>query len=299
MGIKLFDIQKNSFAREDVPAESLMRFLYGNPIGALSVWALFKRGFFSRLCGMWAASKRSAKAVAPFVAKNGINCDEMVFSPEKYETFNAFFTRRLVDGARPIEDAGNENAVSFPSDGRHLLVRNVSEADKFYAKGQRFDLRAFFGDAELARNFGGGDMLISRLAPVDYHRFHFPLSGCIAARRLINGALYSVSPIALVPRLSVLWENRRVMNIVENPKFGFYAFFEIGATNVGSIVNTRNVGDCVARGDEAGYFNFGGSCVISIFPKGVKWNEKLVQMSAEGVECYAKEGMKAGEFVGV
>ena len=85
--------------------------------------------------------------------------------------------------------------------------------------------------------------------------------------------------------------------MVQTPKFGFYAFVEIGATNVGGIVNTRRVGDFVSRGDEAGYFNFGGSCIITILPKRkIVWDQSLEKMSASGIECYAKAGMKAGEF---
>lgn len=295
MSIKLYNLSTGDFIYENVPAEPFMNFLYGNPLGRLSVWALFKRGFFSRLGGIWADSKSSAKTVAGFIKSNGINTDEMLFAPSHYKTFNEFFTRRLRDGAREIAAAGISGAVSFPSDGRHLLIKNVSQADSFYVKGQKFDLAKFLADKPLSENFVGGDMLISRLAPVDYHRFHFPVSGVLAARRAVSGALYSVSPIALKPKLSVLWENRRVVNILETPDFGFCAFVEIGATNVGSIVNTHKVGDSFARGDEAGYFRFGGSCVVSIFPKSkIDWNEKLVEMSSRGIETYAKMGMLAG-----
>ena len=282
---------------EHVPAESFMRFLYGNPLGALSVWALFKRALFTALCGVWANTSFSARAVVPFVKNNAIDASEAALDISAYKTFNQFFTRRLREGARAPSEPENARAISFPSDGRHLLIRDVSSATAFYAKGAKFDIASFLGDSALARSFEGCDMLISRLAPVDYHRFHFPLSGEIAARRKIKGSLYSVSPIALSRRLYILWQNRRVLNVVENPDFGFYAFVEIGATNVGGIVNTRRVGESVARGDEAGFFNFGGSCVITVFPKrAINWNQALLEASSRGVECYARAGMKAGEF---
>ena len=295
MGIKIFDISLNKFFEERVPAEAFMRFLYGNPAGRFALWLMFKRAAFSKICGAWAASARSKKAVLPFVEKYGIDTSEMACPPAEFACFNDFFTRPLKPGARAPENAGDGRTVSFPSDGRHLLIENVSAADSFYAKGQRFDMPSFFGDKKLAESFGAADMLISRLAPVDYHRFHFPVSGIIAARRAISGALYSVSPIALVRRLRVLWENRRVLNIIENQELGFCAFVEIGATNVGSIVNFAEVGDYVERGDTAGYFNFGGSCVVSIFPRGkIAWNSTLREMSRAGVECYARAGRAAG-----
>lgn len=297
MSIKLYNLTTSKDMLEHVPAESFMRFLYGNPMGSLSVWALFKRAFFTAICGAWANSSASARAIVPFVKNNAIDVSEAALDISAYKTFNQFFTRRLRVGARPVSEPENARAISFPSDGRHLLISDVSSSTTFYAKGSKFDLASFLGDSALARSFEGCDMLISRLAPVDYHRFHFPLSGKIAARRKIKGWLYSVSPIALSRRLSILWQNRRVLNVVENPDFGFYAFAEIGATNVGGIVNTRRVGESVARGDEAGFFNFGGSCLITVFPKRkIEWNLDLLEASSRGVECYALAGMKAGEF---
>ena len=208
MGIKIYNLEKEKFEEEKVCAEGLMRLLYEKRIGSFMVWVLFKRAFFSRLCGLWADSRRSAKAVFKFIEDNGINTDEMLYAPSNFKTFNEFFTRALADGARPLADCD----VSFPADGRHLLVKNASESDVFFIKGRRFDLSGFLGDAALAERFRGADMLISRLCPADYHRFHYPVSGEIAARKEISGALFSVSPIALVPRLSVLWENKRILN---------------------------------------------------------------------------------------
>ena len=121
-------------------------------------------------------------------------------------------------------------------------------------------------------------MLISRLSPMDYHRFHYPVSGEIAARRNVRGMLYSVSPIALAKKLSILWENRRVLNLIETDGMGLCAFAEIGATNVGTIVNFDGVSARVKRGAEAGLFHFGGSCVATIFERNARidWNPRLV-----------------------
>ena len=296
MSIKLFDLEKKEFFNEKVPAEAFMRFMYNSVLGRLSVWALFKRAFFSKLGGLWSHSKFSKRTIAPFIKNNNINVDEMLYAPENFKCFNDFFIRALKDGARVIEGVNSPDMVSFPSDGRHLLIRNISQASSFYVKGQKFNLAEFFKDKKLAKVFEGCDMLISRLAPVDYHRFHFPISGTIVARKEIKGALFSVSPIALVKRLSILWENKRVLNFIENQYFGMCAFVEIGATNVGSIVNLRSVGESVERGDVAGYFNFAGSCVITLIPKDkFEWNETLIEMSSQNVECYTKAGKFAGK----
>lgn len=296
MSIRLYNIAKETFEEEKVPAESFMRFLYGNPAGSMLLWGVFKRAFLSRLGGVWANSKMSRKKVASFIANNGIDVNEMLYSPENFKTFNDFFTRALSKTARPVASPENDAAVSFPSDGRHMLIENVSSADAFYVKGQKFDLAKFLGDESLARRFHGGGMLISRLSPVDYHRFHYPVSGQIAARKLINGALFSVSPIALIPRISVFWENKRVLNLIESPSLGMCAFVEIGATNVGTIENFDSPGSDVKRGSPAGLFRLGASCVVTLIPASSKiaWNEKLVQMSRQQIECYAKVGTLAG-----
>jgi phosphatidylserine decarboxylase len=81
-------------------------------------------------------------------------------------------------------------------------------------------------------------MLISRLCPSDYHRFHFPVSGIPSEAKLVNGSLYSVSPIALRRNIRYLVMNKRVITLIEAPEFGTVAMIEVGATNVGSIVQT-------------------------------------------------------------
>lgn len=296
MGVKIFNLEKSRYETERVCAEGAMNFIYGTRLGALSAFALFSRAFFSRLGGLWADSPRSRKAIARFAADNNIDVSEFKNPPASFRTFNDFFTRELADGARPLARPGDPRAVSFPCDGRHLLARNVSAADVFYAKGSRFDLAKFLGDPKLAARFEGGSMLISRLSPVDYHRFHYPFSGEIAARKLVKGPLYSVSPLALSRRLSILWENKRVLNLIDSEALGLCAFVEIGATNVGSIENFGAIGARVERGEQAGLFRFGGSCVVSVFPPeaNIDWNEVLAEKSAEGVECYARVNTLAG-----
>lgn len=298
MGIKIFDLKTSKFCEEKVCAEAFMRFLYESAAGRAATFSVFRRLFFSRLCGLWADSASSAKAVAKFVADNAMDESEFAVPVSDYKTFNEFFTRELADGARPLAEPDSDGAVGFPSDGRHLLVRNASKNDFFYVKGARFDFAKFLGDEVLARRFDGGDMLVSRLCPTDYHRFHYPISGEIAARKNIDGTLFSVSPIALTKRLSIFWENKRILNLIDSPKFGMCAFVEIGATNVGSIENFGAIGDYAERGRQAGMFRFGGSCVATLFPPSCKieWNEKLVEMGAKGIECYARANELAGRL---
>ena len=141
-------------------------------------------------------------------------------------------------------------------------------------------------------------MLISRLCPVDYHRFHFPLAGTPGAARLINGSLYSVSPVALRRNIGYFTANKRYITLLETVEFGRVALLEIGATNVGTVRQLYAPGRPVAKGGEKGLFRFGGSCVVTVFQRGrIRFDSDLVAQSAECVETYAKMGERLGEAV--
>src|SRR5262249_2753627 len=129
----------------------------------------------------------------------------------------------------------------------------------------------------------------------DYHRFHFPVSGVPGEPRLINGWLYSVSPVALRRRLRFLIENKRVVTRIESPEFGDVIMVEVGATNVGSIRQSFVPGRAVRKGDEKGLFAFGGSCVITVFQKGrIVLDADVIEQSRKYLETYARMGDRLG-----
>ena len=169
-------------------------------------------------------------------------------------------------------------------------------------KGAKFTLADLLGEAQLpaeqqvlTQHFAGGAMLISRLAPVDYHRFHFPVGGQAGEPRLIKGWLYSVHPIALRRNLRYLVENRRMVTLVESPEFGPVAMVEIGATAVGRIRQMFVPDRPVTKGEEKGLFAFGGSCVITLFAHDrIQFDADLVEQSAQHRETYAKMGDRLG-----
>ena len=291
--IRYFDRHARVVKTEHIYGERWMRLAYENPIGRLFVWGLIRRAFFSQWYGHKMRKPESALRILPFVAKYDVDVDEFAKSPFDYKSFNEFFYRALKPGARPI--AEGEKVAVFPADGRHLVFQDVDTAPGFYVKGAKFTMAELFGDASLAEKFAGGAMLISRLCPVDYHRFHFPVAGTPGEPRVINGWLYSVSPIALRRRLSYLVENKRVVTLVESPQFGTVAVIEVGATNVGSIQQSFVPGRAVAKGDEKGLFAFGGSCVITVFQRGrIRFDADVNEQSAQHVETFAKMGERLG-----
>jgi phosphatidylserine decarboxylase len=277
---------------EDIYGEAFLRWAYGNPLGRLTVSLAVKRLWFSRWYGWRMDQKKSRNKVLPFIKNFGVDVDELADSPDSYQSFNEFFYRKLKPTARPID--ATPQSVVFPADGRHLAIPNVSATDTFYVKGQSFDLAKFVGDADLAKSFEGGSILISRLCPVDYHRFHFPVSGSAGVAKLLPGTLCSVSPLALRRRLSILWENRREQTLVESDQFGKILVMEVGATCVGGIHQTFASGS-VNKGDSKGYFSFGGSNVTTVFQSGaIEFDADLLEHSANGIEVYAKMGERCG-----
>jgi phosphatidylserine decarboxylase len=298
--IRFFHRYTKTVETEKVYGEQWLRFAYGNPAGRLFVWLLARRAVFSWWYGRTMNRRSSALRILPFIAEYDLDVDEFAKSAFDYRTFNEFFYRALKPTARPI--AEGEGVAVFPADGRHLAFPNVAAAAGFYVKGAKFSLEELFGEGRLpeehqvrARKFAGGAMLISRLCPVDYHRFHFPVAGTPGEPQPINGWLYSVSPVALRRNIRYLVANKRVLTLVESPVFGTVAMIEVGATNVGSIKQSFLPGRAVAKGEEKGLFAFGGSCVITLFQRGrIRFDADLVAQSAECVETYAKMGDRLG-----
>ncbi len=138
--------------------------------------------------------------------------------------------------------------------------------------------------------------MVSRLAPVDYHRFHFPVGGEAGKSFLLPGPLYSVHPLALGRATRYLVANKRMVTLVQPERRDPVALVEIGATNVGTICQTYSPG-VVQKGAEKGYFAFGGSCVVTVFaPGSIDFAGDLVTQSARGRELYAHMGDRLGRY---
>jgi phosphatidylserine decarboxylase len=299
--LRYFDRYSRQLKTERIYGERWLRFAYGNPASRLGVWLLARRAWLSRWYGWKMKRKESALRILPFISKYDIDVDDFEKSAFDFKTFNEFFCRMLKPSARPI--APGERVAVFPADGRHLAFPDVDAADGFYAKGAKFAISELLGESTgpaagetLSERFSGGAMLISRLCPVDCHHFHFPVGGVPAESRLMPGWLYSVHPIALRRNILYLVENKRMLTLVESPVFGTLALVEIGATNVGSIIQCFVPGRKVEKGAEKGFFSFGGSCVITLFEPGrIVFDADIAAQSAQCVETYARMGDRLGE----
>ena len=282
---------------EQVYGEAALRWAYENPLGRMTNWALGRRAWLGRWYGWWMRQAATRDKVPRFIEKYGLDAAEFAEAPETYASFDEFFSRKLKAGARPL--AGGAETVVFGADGRHLGFPEAERAEGVFVKGQRWDLAGLLGDAGLARKYARGALVLSRLCPVDYHRFHFPTDGTPGAARWLPGSLWSVNPIALRRRLARLWENKRMLTVLETPRAGTVLLLEIGATNVGSITQTYTPGAAAARGAEKGYFAFGGSATMTLFEPGrVRLAADLGEQTRLGRELYARMGTAMAEMDG-
>jgi phosphatidylserine decarboxylase len=290
--IRFFNRYTNTLETEAVYGEKFLRWAYGTSTGKITNWILSQRAWFSRFYGWRMKRAASIKKVRPFIDQYNVNEDEFLDSVSSFKSFNDFFIRKLKLDARPIDE---ESTAVFAADGRHLGFQEINRTDRIYAKGQSFDLSELIGSPHLAERYQGGSLVISRLCPVDYHRFHFPVNGQALATYLIAGPLYSVNPIALRKNIAQLFTNRRMLTAIDTINLGRVLFLEIGATCVGSIVQTYEPGKFIEKGDEKGYFEFGGSCVMTLFEPGkIKLAEDLVTQTSLGYELYARMGDRMG-----
>ncbi|MDR1497774.1 MAG: phosphatidylserine decarboxylase [Puniceicoccales bacterium] len=278
---------------ECVYGEKPLRWVYGSAPGRVALWLLVRRTFFSRWFGWRMRRRASHSRILPFIKQYKLDPAQFASPVANFRSFDEFFSRKLKADARPIDRA--DALAVFPADGRHLGFQDASATAFIHAKGRRFDLSALLGDDALAARYQHGALICSRLCPVDYHRFHFPVAGIPSPVRLINGWLYSVNPIALRRNLAYLWENKRAILTLDAGKWGIVTHVIIGATNVGSMSFTYPAGTPAEKGDEMGFFSFGGSFVATLFEPGkITLAPDLLRETNAGRELYAHFGSVLG-----
>ncbi|KAG8936764.1 hypothetical protein FRC00_007790 [Tulasnella sp. 408] len=245
---------------------------------------------------------------------------------KKYKTFNDFFKRSLKPGARAVQDANDLSIITSPADSRLTVFKNVGDAKKFWIKGQEFTLPSLLDDPHLAETFGKNPSIaIFRLAPQDYHRYHAPFKAKLGKMFHVPGTYFTVNPQAVNHDLDVFTVNRRDVQLLhadvrnptstttspqQAPEPVTFAFVSVGALLVGSIGWSKNPGDSVMKGEDLGFFQYGGSTVILVAPEGtVEWDEDLVANSSglsgvKGVEdgkpleTLVRVGERIGRVVG-
>jgi len=284
--IKYIERASGETKTENVPSEGMLKWLYSSASGKATLHLLFKRKIVSALGGCYMNTGWSAKRIPDFIQEHNIDLTEYEISNiEEYKTFNEFFYRKLKSGARSI----GEDIVS-PADGKILVFPTLNDVSSFFVKGSEFNLESFLRDTVLAKKYANGSMAIVRLAPPDYHRYHFPASGIASESVKIKGHYFSVSPLALLGSLKIFCENKREYCTLQTNDSGDILIMDVGATMVGSIIQTYQSGK-VEKGDEKGYFAFGGSTLVLLFEEGkIRFTSDLIENTNKKLETTIQMG---------
>ncbi len=285
IAINYIERSSGELKTEKVYGEAWLAWLYNNPIGELTTSTLVKRKFLSDWYGSQMDKPNSAEKIEGFVET--YNIDLSICQKQEFDSFNDFFYRKLISDAREI-DADSISVVS-PADGKVLAYSNIKNED-FIVKGYKFNVKTFFQNPSLSDMYADGSLMIIRLCPTDYHRYHFPVSGIISIDTLINGDYYSVSPIALRKKVELISLNKRSYSVISTIEFGDVIMSEVAATMVGSMINTYS-DNSIIKGEEKGYFKFGGSTVVLFFKKGsIIIDNDLLENTRNGLETEIKMG---------
>ena len=277
---------------ERVFGEKALQRLYRTGAGRLALDVVLCRPFASSIYGWLQRRSSSRRKIRGFISSLGIDAAEAELPIEAFRSLDDFFVRSLKPSMRPI-DPDPAHFIS-PSDGRVLVYSSISEGSPVRVKGSELSVATLLGNAQLARDYAGAAVAVLRLAPADYHRFHFPEDGIAFPSVPVNGRLHSVHPIALSSGAPT-FKNKRVITRLETRSWGLVTMVEIGALCVGTIVETYTPGP-VRRGQEKGFFRFGGSSIVVLVPAGkLKFDSDLVAASAEDIETYVKMGTRLGQ----
>lgn len=292
MQIKFIDRKSGKTIIETPPGEFFLKFLYQNPFGKLTLLPIVKRKFLSKWYGKKMDKVSSTKKIQKFVENLKINMNEAVKPISDYTSFNDFFYRKLKPEARKIEQG-----LISPGDGKMLAFENVSNVHDFFIKGRKFTLEEFLGDDILAEKYKNASLIILRLAPNDYHRYHFPFDGTPSKMTKIKGDYFSVSPYALASNFTkVFCENKREYCQLTTQEKGEILIAPVGATMVGSIIETYTPNLPIKKGEEMGYFAFGGSTIVLLVDKSkIKIDKDILTNTKNRIETGVLMGEKIGE----
>lgn len=217
--------------------------------------------------------------VRAYVRAYGVDMSEAAEPLAAYPSFNAFFTRRLRAGVRPV--SAEPGVVVSPCDSRvHSIGAVPADGRLEQIKGRSYALAALLASEEDARTFAAGVQATLYLSPSMYHRVHSPVDGLVRAWRYVPGRLFPVNTLAVRHVEGLFTVNERVSILIDTPEFGPVAVVMVGATNVGRmtlsfaplVTNTGQPPSVtrpeapipIARGAELGAFNLGSTVVLLV-----------------------------------
>jgi len=285
--MRIYDYQQKREIEVAQYNQRSLSFLYKTAVGRLFLRGI-TRPWISKVYGKYNDSKFSIRKISSFVKKYEIVLSD--YEENNYQSFNDFFTRKIIPTKRKISKMKTDFIA--PADSR-IMVYPVSENLLFPVKNSNYSVSSILNDKSLAEKYRGGTCIVFRLCVDDYHRYIFFDSGTLDRTYYIPGRLHTVSPI-VYDFYRVFQENSRQVSVLETEHFGTVVQVEVGALMVGKIVNYPV--QTFQKGEEKGYFEFGGSTIILLLePNQVEIDSLILKYSKQGMEVKVKLGTVLGK----
>lgn len=249
---------------------------------------LLPHHLLSRMVGVLAQNHLLRKLfIRAFIKRYKVDLSQAkIQDVEKFENFNAFFTRELQDGARPLANA--QGAIVCPADGAISQLGNITAGNLLQAKGRHYSCESLLaGDVQMAGLFRDGTFATIYLSPRDYHRVHMPMAGVLKKTVYVPGKLFSVNQTTADAVPDLFTVNERLICLFDT-KLGPMVVILVGAMIVAGI-DTVWAGEICPRsgkreiqitdyanrapavelplGGELGRFRLGSTAIV-LFPHG-------------------------------
>ena len=278
---------RNSDKIEEIKSTKTLSFFYNTLLGRILL-KICTMKFISDIAGIYMNSRLSKYKIKKFIKDNKIKITD--YEKTNYNSFNEFFTRKIISIKRPINMT--KTAFISPCDSK-LSVYTISNDLTLNIKNSYYTIDTII-DKKILKEYKEGYALVFRLSPTDYHRYCYIDSGYQEKNNKIKGILHTVQPIAL-KRYNFYKTNTREWTILHTNNFNEVVHIEIGAMTIGKIKNEHE-NYIFKKGEEKGYFEFGGSTIVLLVKKGIiTIDEDILENSKNNIETYVKYGEKIGK----
>ena len=278
---------RNSDKIEEIKSTKTLSFFYNTLLGRILL-KICTMKFISDIAGIYMNSRLSKYKIKKFIKDNKIKITD--YEKTNYNSFNEFFTRKIISIKRPINMT--KTAFISPCDSK-LSVYTISNDLTLNIKNSYYTIDTII-DKKILKEYKEGYALVFRLSPTDYHRYCYIDSGYQEKNNKIKGILHTVQPIAL-KRYNFYKKNTREWTILHTNNFNEVVHIEIGAMTIGKIKNEHE-NYIFKKGEEKGYFEFGGSTIVLLVKKGIiTIDEDILENSKNNIETYVKYGEKIGK----
>lgn len=247
--------------------------------------------------GQYLDTPASVAHIDEFTSDPDFHIDDFYEGPSGWLTFNQFFARQVRPGKRPIDGMADGTTVVAPADSTMQSIEPITDEATIVVKDVTYTIDELLAGSDYADAFAGGMFVHAYLSVADYHRFHTPFAGKILEAKLIPGFTFidfvkaEDGSLDAVDGTGYQWRQERGLVILETQDLGLVAVLPIGMGQVSGVVITAEEGADLYKGQEFGYFQFGGSDVIVLFQK------NMVEMTAD-IGTHYQQGRAWGHKAG-